>query len=416
MELADENNIQLEYIYKSESGQISDGEPSCHSSPKGTDIKMEFDNQVKESIKLSFSQAYASTARPSDDWYFSSIKHSKDSIIFENDEIYVSKEVDFKWLSDKLSSIGKIDSIIDYEDLIAGYNSENYQYIMLIIKSIKSINKRLEYYLKEWYMSSNSFRTMPSNSIKLSGSQTEFARSEIIRIFELLAINSEMEQHERMLLLIYLLKYSYEREDTEIFNEIVQFLFHLSEIRRFNDTLLFTLDDIHYFGHKKANDKGHSEIKYLMKVLNSEFMKTKVNQRIQLLYIALVSNLFWWAKCKISSDYLEYISGENKLGNSSSDSDESQSPWLNTIKEKLWTFLSECNNSTEDSFLGRSPHDWSNDSVNYIMIAFISLMKLWDKEEEILEFIKQFKILELIGNESIFKSSLITMEESCNIA
>ena len=260
MELSEEANIQLEYIYKCESGELSISEHSCHSSAKSPAIKIELENQTKESIKLSFSQAYASTARPSDVCYFSSIKHSKDSIIFENDEIYVAKEIDFKWLSDKLSLIGKIDSIVDYEDLIAGYNTENYQYIMLIVKSIKSINKRLEYYLKECYMSSSSFKTMPSNSIKLIGSQSEFSRTEIIRIFELLAINSEMEHQERMLLLIYLLKYSFEREDIDIFSEIVQFLFHLSEIRRFNDSLLFTLDDIYYFGNKKIGEKQHTEI------------------------------------------------------------------------------------------------------------------------------------------------------------
>ena len=416
MELSEEANIQLEYIYNCESGELWISEHSCHSSAKSPVIKIELENQTKESIKLSFSQAYASTARPSDVCYFSSIKHSKDSIIFENDEIYVAKEIDFKWLSDKLSLIGKIDSIVDYEDLIAGYNTENYQYIMLIVKSIKSINKRLEYYLKECYMSSNSFKTMPSNSIKLIGSQSEFSRTEIIRIFELLAINSEMEHQERMLLLIYLLKYSFEREDIDIFSEIVQFLFHLSEIRRFNDSLLFTLDDIYYFGNKKIGEKQHTEIWYLIEVLNSEFIKTKVSAHVQLFYIALLSNLFCWAKYKIGSAFLDSCPNNGKLGNSSSDEEDSQSPWLKMIKDKMWGFLTVNFNSSEDSFLGRSPHDLSNDSINYIMIAFVSLIKLWDNEDEILEFIKKFKFLELISNDSEFKSSIITIEESCKVS
>ena len=160
MEISDENSINLEYMLKNSSDQLSEGRQSVHTSNNSIKLKIEFDNQIKENEKLSFFKAYASTARHSDLWYSSSIKFSKDSVIFENDEIYVSKEVDFKWLSEKLSSIGKIDSIADYEDLISGYNNENFQCIMLTIKNIRLMNKRLEYYLKEWFMSSGSFKAL----------------------------------------------------------------------------------------------------------------------------------------------------------------------------------------------------------------------------------------------------------------
>mmetsp|Transcript_35362 Transcript_35362/g.40877 ORF Transcript_35362/g.40877 Transcript_35362/m.40877 type:complete len:86 (+) Transcript_35362:160-417(+) len=83
-----------------------------------------------------------------------------------------------------------------------------------------------------------SFKLSRMNSIRIIGSSTEFSRSEIIRVFKLVAINSEMEQEEKILLLIYFLKHSLEYEDVEVFSEVVQFLFHLSELRRFNDSLL----------------------------------------------------------------------------------------------------------------------------------------------------------------------------------
>ena len=396
MEISDENNILLEYMFENSADQLSQSAHSVHSSPKCANFNIEFDNQIKESNKLSFFRAYASTARPSEMFCSSSIKFSKDSLILENEEIYISKEIDFKWLSDKLSSIGKIDSIMEYEDLISGYNTENFQYIMLIVKTIKMINKRLDYYLKEWFMGSGSFKTLTWNSIKLIGSQIEFSRSEIIRTFELVAINSEMEQQERMLLLIYLLKYSYEREEWEIFTEIVQFLFHLSELRRFNDAILSTLDDIHYFGTKKASDQRHSEIQYLMDVLNSEFMKTQVSPRIQILYVALLSNLLCWAKWKISSYQLDLHSEEFQPNSSKNREDTDSSPsFIKIVKEKLYCFLSEILNS-EDSFIGRSHHDWSNESNNYLMIVFISLMKISDSEEEVIAIVKQYRILEMV--------------------
>ena len=251
--------------------------------------------------------------------------------------------------------------------------------------------------------------SVSSNLIKLSGSQTEFSRSEIIRTFELAAINSEIEHQERMLLLIYLLKHSYEREEQEIFTEIVKFLFHLSELRRFNDAFLSTLDDIHYFGVKKPNNRNHTEIQYLIEILDSEFMKTSVSPRIQLFYIAFLSNLLWWAKWKIS--LTKYYSNQSDAEYKNEDIDE-YSLWINFIKEKLHGFISE-NSNSEDSFFYRSLQDWNNDSSNYIMIAFISLMKLWDNEDEIISAMNQYRIPEIITNESVFKSSLVTIEDSC---
>jgi hypothetical protein len=48
-------------------------------------------------------QDYGSADRPSGVLFSSSIRMDKENVIFENDNIYVSKEVDYQWLSEKLS-------------------------------------------------------------------------------------------------------------------------------------------------------------------------------------------------------------------------------------------------------------------------------------------------------------------------
>lgn len=319
----------------------------------------EFNQKLStESYKLSFLQEYASTARPSGVMFSSSIKISNNSVIFENDEVYVPKEIDYQWLSDKLSCIGKIDSLCDYEDLIAGSNVENYHYINLTMQAIQEINHKLECYTKESFVT-NSSKVVPSNSLRLSGSTTEFSRSEVIRTIELVAINSEVEQPERMLLLVYLIKFSVDTYDAEMFTEVVKFVFHLSELRRFNDTFLFTLDDIHYFGSKKNKEK-HSEIQYLIELIDSKFFRDEVPSKIQLIYISILANLGQGVKQNLNS-------------NRGKEGDVWCKPML---KQRLVDLLASTCDDQEESFVRRLPHDWNNDSINYATTAFISLVKL----------------------------------------
>jgi hypothetical protein len=254
MENSEENKIKLEYEWDdglskhgSEKGsEKNTSSDSIHQSVKFNNVG-EDDNKLSiESFKLSFLQEFASTNRPSGIMFSSSIKMSKDSIIFENDEVSLSREVDYFWIFDRLSDFGVIESLYEYEEYVSRSNIE-YNMVTLTVNSMKDINSKLEGYLKESLVSGNS-NLAPSTSLRLRGSKVEFARTEVIRILELVTINSVIEQPEKMLMLTFLIIYSLETLDFSTFTEVAKFLFHLSELRRFNDAFLRTLDDLYYFG------------------------------------------------------------------------------------------------------------------------------------------------------------------------
>jgi hypothetical protein len=155
---------------------------------------------------------------------------------------------------------------------------------------VQEINVKLEGYVKESFIGGSS-KSFPPNALKLQGSNTEFLRPEIIRTLELIAINSEIEQPERLLLLVFLLKYFVETNDSEMFTEIIKFLYHLSELRRFADAFLFTLDDIHYFGAKLGDSKEENEIHFLLNLLKSDFFNQNLSKPIQIVFIGFLANL-----------------------------------------------------------------------------------------------------------------------------
>jgi len=52
------------------------------------------------------------------------LKTDKDSVIFENDQVSVSKEIDFEWFSQKLTKVGFIKDLSEFEDLVKGEEFE----------------------------------------------------------------------------------------------------------------------------------------------------------------------------------------------------------------------------------------------------------------------------------------------------
>jgi hypothetical protein len=155
---------------------------------------------------------------------------------------------------------------------------------------VEEINVKLEGYVKESFIGGSTKSILP-NALKLQGSNTEFSRPEIIRTLELIAINSEIEQPERLLLFVFLLKYFVETNDYEMFNEIIKFLYHLSELRRFTDAFLFILDDIHYFGAKLGDLNEENEYNFLLNLLESDFFNQNLSKPIQIVYIGFLANL-----------------------------------------------------------------------------------------------------------------------------
>lgn len=108
-----------------------------------------------------------------------------------------------------------------------------------------------------------------------------------------------MEQPERVLLLIFLLKLALDDEQLETFNQIVEFLYNLSDLRRFNDALLFTLDDIKYFGTHECD--------ILFQTLHTEFFNQVVSKRTQLLYIGFLVNICWSCHSKVYERFDQYF-------------------------------------------------------------------------------------------------------------
>ena len=92
----------------------------------------------------------------------STLEISKDSLIFENDQLYVAKEIDFEWFSNKLSNIGNIDGVKDFDELVTGGSLETYHNIIISINAIGEINEKLDDFTKESFVTSSS-KLVPSN-------------------------------------------------------------------------------------------------------------------------------------------------------------------------------------------------------------------------------------------------------------
>mmetsp|Transcript_23400 Transcript_23400/g.23348 ORF Transcript_23400/g.23348 Transcript_23400/m.23348 type:complete len:141 (-) Transcript_23400:573-995(-) len=127
--------------------------------------------------------------------------------------------------------------------------------------------------------------------MKINGCSAEFSRAEIIRTLKLVAINSEFEQIERLLLLYFLLRSSIESENNQTCEEIIKFLYNISELRRFNDAFMMMLDDIHFFGYKKREEVVHSEIEFLLSVPSTHFFKESLEVSTQVIYMGFLANL-----------------------------------------------------------------------------------------------------------------------------
>ena len=92
----------------------------------------------------------------------STLEISTDSLIFENDQLYVTKEIDFEWFSNKLSNIGNIDGVKDFDELVTGGSLETYHNIIISINAIGEINEKLDDFTKESFVTSSS-KLVPSN-------------------------------------------------------------------------------------------------------------------------------------------------------------------------------------------------------------------------------------------------------------
>lgn len=110
----------------------------------------------------------------------------------------------------------------------------------------------------------------------------------------LTVLNSYMEQDDKMLLLIYLLKVSIAQSDDQDFTVVAETLYHLSFVRRFTDAFISMLEQISLFGKsnkKRPADVSGDELKWLF-IMNSEFFEDCLTPDTKVCFLGFLTNVF----------------------------------------------------------------------------------------------------------------------------
>lgn len=110
----------------------------------------------------------------------------------------------------------------------------------------------------------------------------------------LTVLNSYLEQDDKMLLLIYLLKVSIAQADDQDFSVVAETLYHLSYVRRFTDAFINMLEQVSLFGNakrKRSSDVSSSELKWLF-IMNSEFFEDCLTPDTKVCYLGFLTNVF----------------------------------------------------------------------------------------------------------------------------
>lgn len=211
--------------------------------------------------------------------------------------------INFSWLSNKCSNLGRIDSISDYEDLYYGKVAEDQCAVLLTLNTLQEINEKFRGLFKnEKGVTSSYF----ANSDQTTSTEEEFDQNEIKKIIMLSSMNACMEQNNKLLLLIYLLKVSIEQRDSEDFSVVVETLYYLSQLRRFNDAFLTALEEITLFSASTADadEIQTSELEELI-ILSSEFYEVDVSPQAKIYYLGFLWNLAWKARSSYSKIFAE---------------------------------------------------------------------------------------------------------------
>ena len=184
--------------------------------------------------------------------------------------------------------------------------------------------------------------------------------------------------------------------------QIVVFLYHMSELRRFNDALLMTLDEINYFRSHQCD--------ILFDTLHSEFFNEEVSKHVQLLYISFLGNICWSCHAKIGTRFnqnfdnlcrrlVPSIEWENLINTQER---SYSSLMMSSFKSKSYEH--------DDSFLKKIPIDSNYDYQ--IMIPFISLVKLCKTTKRFKKMIQDYSIIERIYCKVDVKNNLMGDEDT----
>lgn len=201
-------------------------------------------------------------------------------------------DISFTWLANKWSNLGRIDSMKEFDDLLNGRIIEDQCAVLCTLNTFKDINDKFRHlYKNDERANRHYFKSVD----ELMSQDDKFCITELKKLIMLNTMNSCMEQNDKLLLIIYLLKTSIDQGDDEDFWVLAELLYYLSQARRFNDVFLATLDEISNFSLscKNVNSACTSELEALF-IIDTEFFED-VDPNAQIFYLGFLSNLYW--KC-----------------------------------------------------------------------------------------------------------------------
>lgn len=195
--------------------------------------------------------------------------------------------INFNWLANKCSNFGFIDGVKEFHELFSGKINEDYCAVLLTLNTLQEVNEKFRSLFKnQTSVTQNYFKTvdqfMPTEDSSMD-------KNELKKIIMLSTINSDMEQTNKILLLVYLLKQSIRERDCEDFITVVEHLYYLSHLRRFNDGFVTVLEEITLFGCSE-DDTDECEINNLF-ILNTDFFEEDLTIKAKIYYLSFLCNL-----------------------------------------------------------------------------------------------------------------------------
>lgn len=123
----------------------------------------------------------------------------------------------------------------------------------------------------------------------MAGEEEQYCKNEIKKLLMLSTLNSCLEQNDKILLIVYLLKVSVEQNDNDDFAIVAETLYYLSQLRRFNDSFLSVLEEITYFSssQKDINKTLKSEVDKLF-LNETDFFEEDVSPQGKIYYLGFL--------------------------------------------------------------------------------------------------------------------------------
>lgn len=164
---------------------------------------------------------------------------------------------------------------------------EDHCAVLCTLNTLKEINEKVQTLFKnETDVTKGYFKNIDEI---MADDEERYDKNEIKKLLMLSTLNSCLEQNDKVLLLLYLLKVSVEQQDNDDFAIVAETLYYLSQLRRFNDSFLSVLEEITYFSssHKDINRTMKSEVEGLF-INETDFFEEDVSPQGKIYYLGFL--------------------------------------------------------------------------------------------------------------------------------